>query len=197
MANKQEISCNGSGLSSRRRVLPTADVQTKADAFATTHWSLVLIAQGQSAAAEEALEELCRIYWRPLYAFARREGSDSEQARDLTQGFFQLLLTRRDFDAARRERGRLRSYLLVSFKHFLGGERRREMTIKRGHGQWLIPLEELHASERAGFLTGGLVDSMSADRLYQRRWASTLIEHVLRRLKKNTAQLAMRFCSIL
>ena len=113
-------------------MLPTADVQTKADAFATTHWSLVLIAQGQSAAAEEALEKLCRIYWRPLYAFARREGSDPEQARDLTQGFFQLLLTRRDFDAARREKGRLRSYLLASFKHFLGGERRREMTIKRG-----------------------------------------------------------------
>jgi len=183
LANKQEISCNGSGLRSRRRVLPTADVQTKADAFATTHWSLVLIAQGQSAAAEEALEELCRIYWRPLYAFARREGSDSEEARDLTQGFFQLLLTRRDLDAVRREKGRLRSYLLVSFKHFLGCERRREMTIKRGHGQWLIPLEELHASERAGFPTGGLVDSLSADRLYQRRWALALIEHVLKRIK--------------
>jgi len=68
-------------------------------------------------------------YWRPLYAFARREGSDSEEARDLTQGFFQLLLARRDLDAARKEKGRLRSYLLVSFKHFLGGERRREMTI--------------------------------------------------------------------
>src|SRR5678815_1545334 len=108
LANK--ISCNGSGLSLRPRVLPTADVQTKADAFATTHWSLVLIAQGQSAAAEEALEELCRIYWRPLYAFARRQGSDPEEARDLTQGFFQLLLTRRDLDAVCREKGRLRSY---------------------------------------------------------------------------------------
>jgi DNA-directed RNA polymerase specialized sigma24 family protein len=183
LAKKQEISCNGSGLSSQRRMLPTAHVHTKAAAFATTHWSLVLIAQGQSAAAEEALEELCRIYWRPLYAFARREGSDSEEARDLTQGFFQLLLKRRDLDAARREKGRLRSYLLVCFKHFLGCERRREMTIKRGHGQWLIPLEELHATERAGLPVGGLVDSLSADRLYQRRWASTLIEHVLRRLK--------------
>jgi DNA-directed RNA polymerase specialized sigma24 family protein len=183
VANKQEISCNGSGLSSRRRVLPTADVQTKADAFATTHWSLVVIAQGQSAGAEEALEELCRIYWRPLYAFARRQGSDPEEARDLTQGFFQLLLTRRDLDAVRREKGRLRSYLLVSFKHFLGGERRREMTIKRGHGQWLIPLEELHATERADLPAGGLVDSLSADRLYQRRWALALIEHVLKRLK--------------
>jgi len=183
VANKQEISYNGSGLSSRRKVLPTADVQTKADAFATTHWSLVSIAQGQSAGAEEALEELCRIYWRPLYAFARRQGSDPEEARDLTQGFFQLLLTRRDLEAVRREKGRLRSYLLVSFKHFLGGERRREMTIKRGHGQWLIPLEELHATERAHLPAGGLVDSSSADRLYQRRWALALIEHVLKRLK--------------
>jgi hypothetical protein len=113
LATKQEISCSGSGLSSRRRILPTADAQTKAEAFVTTHWSLVLTAQGQSAAAEEALEELCRIYWRPLYAFARRQGSDLEEARDLTQGFFQLLLTRRDLDAARKEKGRLRSYLLV------------------------------------------------------------------------------------
>jgi RNA polymerase sigma-70 factor (ECF subfamily) len=184
VAHKQEVSCNGSGLGSPRTIRPTLDIQSKADAFATTHWSLVLVAQGQSAAAAAALEELCRIYWRPLYAFACRQGYDPEEARDLTQGFFQLLLTRRDLDAVRREKGRLRSYLLVSFKHFLGGEQRREMTIKRGHGQWLIPLEELHATERAGLPAGGLVDSLSADRLYQRRWASTLIEHVLRRLKK-------------
>jgi DNA-directed RNA polymerase specialized sigma24 family protein len=184
LAHKQEIACNGNGLGSPREIRPTVDIQSKADAFATTHWSLVLVAQGQSAAAEAALEELCRIYWRPLYAFACRQGYDPEEARDLTQGFFQLLLARRDFDAARREKGRLRSYLLVSFKHFLGGERRREMTIKRGYGQWLIPLEELHATDRTGVLAGGLVDSLSADRLYQRRWASTLIEHVLRRLKR-------------
>lgn len=184
LANKQEISCNGSGSHSPPRIRPTVDIQTEAAAFATTHWSLVLAAQGQSAAAEAALEELCRIYWRPLYLFACRQGNDPEEARDLTQGFFQLLLTRHDFDAARREKGRLRSYLLVSFKHFLGGERRREMTIKRGYGQWLIPLEELHANERATVLAGGLVDSFSADRLYQRRWALALIEHVLKRLKK-------------
>jgi DNA-directed RNA polymerase specialized sigma24 family protein len=183
LAKKQEIACNGNGLGSPREIRPTVDIQSDADAFATTHWSLVLIAQGQSVAAEEALEQLCRIYWRPLYAFARRQGCDPEEARDLTQGFFELLLKRRDFDAARREKGRLRSYLLVAFKHFLGGERRRERTIKRGYGQWLIPLEEVHATERAGLPTGELVDSLSADRLYQRRWASTLIEHVLKRLK--------------
>ena len=183
LAHKQEISCDESGLRSPRTIRPTVDIQGKTDAFATTHWSLVLVAQGQSPAAEAALEELCRIYWRPLYAFACRQGYDPEEARDLTQGFFQLLLTRRDFDAARRDKGRLRSYLLVSFKHFLGGERRREMTIKRGYGQWLIPLEELRATGRADVPGDGLVDSLSADRLYQRRWASTLIEHVLKRLK--------------
>jgi DNA-directed RNA polymerase specialized sigma24 family protein len=160
------------------------NTQTEAAAFATTHWSLVLAAQGQSAAAEAALEELCRIYWGPLYAFACRQGIDPEEARDLTQGFFELLLKRRDLDTARREKGRLRSYLLASFKHFMGCERRREMTIKRGHGQWLIALEELHSTERTAPLTGGLIDWLSADRLYQRRWALALIEHVLKRLKK-------------
>src|SRR5678815_888511 len=90
--------------------------QTEGALFFTTHWSLVLAAQGQSPAAEKALEELCRIYWRPLYAFARRQGHKPEEARDLTQGLFQSLLTRRDLDAVRQEKGRLRSYLLVSFK---------------------------------------------------------------------------------
>jgi RNA polymerase sigma-70 factor (ECF subfamily) len=159
-------------------------MQTEAAAFATTHWSLVVIAQGQSPAAEEALEKLCRIYWRPLYAFALRQGCDSEEARDLTQGFFQLLLSRRDLETVRKEKGRLRSYLLVAFKHFLTDERRREMTIKRGGGQWLIPLEELLATERVEPAFGGLVDSVTADRLYERRWALALIEHVLKRLKK-------------
>jgi DNA-directed RNA polymerase specialized sigma24 family protein len=182
-AHKQQIWCNGSGLRLSHKTHPTADTQSKGEAFTTTRWTLVSTAQGESAAAEKALEELCRIYWRPLYAFARRQGCDPEEARDLTQGFFELLLKRRDLDAASREKGRLRSYLLVSFKHFLGGERRREKTIKRGYGQWLISLEELHATEHSGPAAGGLVDSLSADRLYQRRWASTLIDHVLKRLK--------------
>jgi RNA polymerase sigma factor (sigma-70 family) len=159
-------------------------MQAEAAVFATTHWSLVLTAQGQSPVAEEALEKLCRIYWRPLYAFARRQSYGPEEARDLTQGFFQLLITRADFKTVREEKGRLRSYLLVSFKHFLGGERRRERRIKRGHGQWLIPLEELRATEQVDPSFAGLVDSLSADRVYDRRWALTLIEQVLKRLKE-------------
>src|SRR4051794_23130838 len=81
--------------------------------FLTTHWSVVLAAQGSSVAADQALEKLCRTYWRPLYAFVRREGRNVEEAQDLTQAFFARLLERRDFDAVRREKGRLRSYLLV------------------------------------------------------------------------------------
>ena len=94
--------------------------QDGAVAFATTHWSVVLTAQGESPAAEQALEKLCRTYWWPLYGFVRRQGYAPEEAQDLTQGFFALLLKRRDLDAVRQEKGRLRSYLLTSLKNFLG-----------------------------------------------------------------------------
>jgi RNA polymerase sigma factor (sigma-70 family) len=149
-------------------------------AFTTTHWSVVLQAQGQSSAAEEALNKLCRTYWRPIYSFVRRNGVAPEEAEDLTQGFFSLLLERRDFDAVRKEKGRLRSYLLTSLKHFLASEHRRATAAKRGKGQRLIPLEELDTSGRREI---ELTDALTAERLYERRWALTLMEQVLRRLK--------------
>ena len=99
--------------------------QNGAVAFATTQWSIVSAAQGPSPAAEEALEKLCQTYWRPLYAFLRQQGCGHEEAQDITQGFFALLLERRDLDTLRKEKGRLRSYLLVSLKHFMADERRR------------------------------------------------------------------------
>jgi RNA polymerase sigma factor (sigma-70 family) len=154
--------------------------QKRAVAFTTTHWSVVLEAQGESPAAQEALEKLCRIYWRPIYSFLRRQGIRPEEAEDLTQGFFALLLERRDLDAVRKEKGRLRSYLLTSLKHFLASEQRRALAIKRGKGQRLVPLEELSANERIEMEPA---DALSADRLYERRWASSLMEQVLRRLK--------------
>jgi DNA-directed RNA polymerase specialized sigma24 family protein len=150
-------------------------------AFTTTHWSVVLEAQGQSPAAQEALEKLCRTYWRPVYSFVKRQGIGPDEAEDLTQGFFSLLLERRDFDAVRKEKGRLRSYLLTSLKHFIASEQRRAMTLKRGKGQRLIPLEELKANQRVELEPA---DTLSADRLYERRWALTLMEQVLRRLKE-------------
>jgi RNA polymerase sigma factor (sigma-70 family) len=149
-------------------------------AFATTHWSVVLAAQGLSPAAQDALEKLCRTYWRPVYSFIRRQGVGIEEAEDFTQGFFALLLERRDLDAVRKEKGRLRSYLLTSVKHFLASEQRRAMAVKRGKGQRLVPLEELSAIDRTEMEP---TDPLSADRIYERRWASTLMEQVLRRLK--------------
>jgi RNA polymerase sigma factor (sigma-70 family) len=164
---------------SESRISPST--QNGAVAFATTHWSVVLAAQGQSPAAQKALEKLCRTYWRPVYSFIRRQGAGPEEAEDLTQGFFALLLERRDLDAVRKEKGRLRSYLLTSLKHFLASEQRRAMAIKRGKGQRLVPFEELSAKERIAMEPA---DHLSADRLYERRWASTLTEQVLRRLRE-------------
>ena len=153
--------------------------QNGAVAFATTHWSVVLTAQGESPAAHEALEKLCCVYWWPLFGFVRRQGYTPEEAQDLTQGFFASLLERRDLSAVRREKGRLRSYLLASLKNFLGKAHRRAMTVKRGEGRPLVPLEELLARERADLEPA---DTLSADRIYERRWALTLLEEVLARL---------------
>ena len=149
-------------------------------AFATTQWSVVLEAQGESPAAQEALENLCRTYWRPVYSFVRRQGLGPEEAEDVTQGFFAQLLERKRLSAVRKEKGRLRSFLLGALKYFLADERRRAMAIKRGKGQRLIALEELRANERADMEPA---DPLTAERIYERRWASTLLEQVLRRLK--------------
>src|SRR5262245_41660010 len=98
---------------------PKFDTDAGPTAFTTTQWSVVLAAQGPSPAADAALEKLCRTYWWPLYGFVRRNGYNPEEAQDLTQGFFASLLERRDLDAVRREKGRLRSYLLVALRNFL------------------------------------------------------------------------------
>jgi len=157
----------------------SASAQKRAVAFTTTQWSVVLNAQGASPSAQEALEKLCRTYWWPLYGFVRRQGYNPEEAQDLTQGFFAMLLERKDFDTVRRDKGRLRSYLLASLKNFLAKAHRRATTIRRGEGRPLVPLEELLVRERADLEPA---DALSADRIYERRWALTLLEQVLARL---------------
>ena len=149
-------------------------------AFTTTHWSVVLDAQGESPAAQEALEKLCRTYWRPIFAFLRRQGLRPDEAEDITQGFFAELLERRSLEAVRKEKGRLRSFLLGGLKYFLASEGRRAMAIKRGKGQRLIPLDELHADDRIEIEPA---DPMTAEMIYERRWALTVLERVLGRLK--------------
>jgi RNA polymerase sigma factor (sigma-70 family) len=153
-----------------------------AAAFATTHWSVVLAAQHKSPppAAAAALEKLCRCYWRPIYSFVRRQGAGREDAEDLTQAFFARLLDLRGFEALRQEKGRLRSYLLVSLKHFLETEQRRAMAVKRGEGRKPVPLERLRANERVDIEPR---DALSADLVYERRWALTVLERVLARLR--------------
>jgi RNA polymerase sigma factor (sigma-70 family) len=149
-------------------------------AFTTTHWSVVLEAQGPTPAAQAALEKLCRTYWRPIYGFVRRQGTEAEEAQDLTQGFFALLLDRRDLNVVRKEKGRLRSYLLTSLKHFLTNERNRAIAIKRGAGQRLIPLDQFQQGERGGFEPA---DTSTPDQIYERRWAWALMDQVMTRLE--------------
>ena len=109
----------------------------------------------------------------------RRQGVGPEESKDLTQGFFALLLKRRDLNAVRKEKGRLRSYLLTSLKHFLTNERNHARATKRGEGQRLIPLEELRERERVGFEPA---DTLTADKIYERRWALAVLDQVLARL---------------
>jgi len=149
-------------------------------AFTTTHWSVVLEAQGESPAAQEALEKLCRTYWRPIFAFLRRQGLRPDEAEDITQGFFAELLERRSLEAVRKEKGRLRSFLLGGLKYFLANEGRRAMAIKRGKGHQLISLDELRTEEH---IATEPADPMTAEMIYERRWALTVLERVLSRLK--------------
>jgi RNA polymerase sigma-70 factor (ECF subfamily) len=161
---------------SENRIAPTTH---DGAAFTTTHWSVVVAAQGPSPAAEQALDKLCRTYWRPIYGFVRRQGVGPEEAKDLAQGFFALLLERRDLNKVRQEKGRLRSYLLTSLKHFLIDERNRAMALKRGKGQTLIPLDAVSERERIGFEPS---ETLAADQIYERRWALSVIDQVLTRL---------------
>jgi RNA polymerase sigma factor (sigma-70 family) len=165
-------------------------------AFVTTRWSLVMEAQSESPGAQEALEQLCRIYWRPIYSFLRREGRSTEDAQDLTQSFFSQLLERGDFAAVRREKGRLRSYLLGSLKHFLANDRRRAMSLKRGEGRAPISFHDIGTEEEFES------NCLGADRIYDRRWALTVLQRVFERLANEgsnleNAGLNKRLCELL
>ena len=169
-ADLHELTANGS----------TPRTQKGEAQFTTTHWSVVLEAQGESPVAQEALEKLCRVYWRPIYGFVQRQGIGPEEAKDITQGFFADLLEHKSRAAVRKEKGRFRSYLLGALKYFLADERRRMMAIKRGKGQLLIPLEEFSRRRTNRDRT---TDPLTAEQIYERRWALTVLERVLDLLK--------------
>ena len=143
----------------------------------------MLQAQGESPAAQEALEDLCRTYWRPIYGFVRREGARPEEAKDTTQGFFALILERKDFSSVRQEKGRLRSFLLAALKHFMANERRDAATLKRGGGRTLLPLDEAESYDVSEFDRS---DMLSADLLYDRKWAFTVLDRVFACLREES-----------
>ena len=113
--------------------------------FAATRWSLILSAgHGDDSRARGALETLCQTYWYPLYAFVRRNGFGAADAQDLTQEFFARLIARGDLGGVDRTKGKFRSFLLASMKHFLSNARDKARARKRGGGAILIPLEASH-----------------------------------------------------
>lgn len=150
--------------------------------FATTHWSVVLAAgQKDSSQAAAALEKLCRAYWYPLYAFIRRSGKSPHDAQDFTQGFFAFILERDFLSKASPHRGRFRSFLLGSLKHFLSDAHDRANALKRGGANTSVSLDGLVAEER--YATEP-VDAMSPDKIFERRWAMTLLAQARSRLEE-------------
>jgi DNA-directed RNA polymerase specialized sigma24 family protein len=149
--------------------------------FTTTHWSAVVAAGDATLpGAAEALDQLCRAYWYPLYVYVRRRGHLPEDARDLTQEFFQRLLTSDWIARADQTKGRFRTFLLCGLQNFLGNEWQKAGRLKRGGGSVLVALDGLEAEERYQVEP---VDVASADKLFERRWALTLLETVLQRLE--------------
>ncbi len=153
--------------------------------FVTTHWSVVLAAKDKASPdSAAALEALCRAYWYPLYALVRRHGHAPWEAQDLTQEFFARLLAKDYLDAAAREKGRFRTFLRVAMKRFLANEWDRARRLKRGGGRTVLSLDTSMAEQRFQADRGG---GLPPDRLYERRWALTLLEQALSRLRAEYA----------
>ena len=161
--------------------MSNAESEARGGLFATTHWSVVLRAAGQpgTPASSQALEQLCRNYWYPLYDFVRRQGRSPEDAQDLTQDFFAHLLSNGFPYGPRPERGKFRSFLLVALRHFLVDQHRHAGAAKRGGGQTPISLEVNHAEERFSEESQG---ASTPEKLYERAWAMTLLERARLRL---------------
>jgi RNA polymerase sigma-70 factor (ECF subfamily) len=148
-------------------------------AFPNTRWSVVLAARQSSPGSAAALETLCRDYWYPLYAYVRRCGQTPQDAQDLTQEFFRRLLEKRWLDAADREKGRLRSFLITVLKKFMINEWNRRSAQRRGGGMTPAPMDTVFAESRFAADT----HSLAPDETYDRQWALTLIRLTTDRLR--------------
>jgi RNA polymerase sigma-70 factor (ECF subfamily) len=155
--------------------------------FASTRWSVVMAAgQRQSPESEAALATLCRLYWYPLYAYARRRLPDAEQAQDLTQEFFACLLEKDYLRQADRQRGKFRTFLLTAFQHFLAKEHDRTSAQKRGGGRRVLPLD-FDSGERRYHREPS--HDTTPEAVYERGWALMLLEQGLARLREEFASL--------
>ena len=165
-----------------------AETRTRNESFNSTRWTLVLAAGDSDATRSqslEALSELCRIYWRPLYLFLRREGIGAEDAQDLTQGFFAHLIESRAYARADPHKGRFRSFLLGALKHFVAHARAHDRTQKRGGGMILAQLDTAAIAEADARAVS--LQAWSAERVYEREWAETLLRQALDRLAEECA----------
>jgi RNA polymerase sigma-70 factor (ECF subfamily) len=149
--------------------------------FTSTRWSVVLSAREASGdAGRKALEKLCSSYWPAIYSFLRRKGHSPEDAKDLTQDFFAMLLRRDTFGAADPQRGRFRSFLLECLRHFLVDELRRACSQKRGGGQRPISFDD---PDQQSYLEP-VSPETSPEELYDRRWRSVLLQQAIKRLEQ-------------
>ena len=167
---------------------PLREAESRDELFASTRWTMVLGA-GDSAAASahalSALSELCQIYWRPLYAFLRKQGHGPEDAQDLAQGFFADLIKTRTYARADREKGRFRSFLLGALKHFIADVRDRGQALKRGGGMILVNLDDKAIAEAEAQIARAT--NWQADYVYDREWAACLLRQALNRLAQECA----------
>jgi RNA polymerase sigma factor (sigma-70 family) len=152
--------------------------------FGPTRWSVVIAAgRDESAAGREALETLCRSYWQPIYAFVRRQGYSPCDAEDLTQEFFARLLESRSLAEVEPAKGRFRSFLLASLKHFLINEGERARAVKRGGGRVLIPIDGRLAETLQG------PDPVETpEQSFERQWALALLERAVSKLRQECAR---------
>lgn len=153
--------------------------------FETTDWTLVRTAgAGDGRQAKAALARLCQAYWYPLYAFVRHQGYSAEDAADLVQGFFAVLLEKHYLGDVDPAAGRFRTFLLTSLKHFLSNERAKQRALKRGGGLRLMSLDSEEAERRWAYEPVG---EETPEDVYERRWARTVVEHAMSRLRSERA----------
>jgi RNA polymerase sigma factor (sigma-70 family) len=163
--------------------------------FGTTHWSVIAACTKEgdsSGAALEALTQLCREYWPPLYSFVRRRGYNSTDAQDLVQGFFAYFLKSRAYAQTDRRKGKFRSFLLASIKHYMADVWDRERALKRGGGCEFVLLDEEIRAAETQWTSAPPPAAMEEDRHYEQRWADALVTRALTRLESEFGNEARR-----